>query len=809
MWKSMLIVARRELFSSFNSPIAYVFLVVFALVSCGLYMTSFFIAELCTMRPFFSMLPLILIIFIPAITMRLWSDERKSGTLSLLFSLPAPSAALVLGKFVSASLFGLMALAGTLPIPLMLAVLGRPDWGPVWGGYAGAGLLILFLVALGLAVSAFFDEQVVSFIITLVIGFGAFLAGSDFIASFIDGWLPGLGTFLKETVGLPSHFASFAKGVLDLTDILYFLLFTAAFLLINILTLEGKLRMRSTRGFIPGIILILGIVVFSNGLLQEVRWGRIDLTQEKIFSVSPATKEVFRRLKVPITVTYYVSSRDKLPTPMKEMPRDVGDFLEELARLTPKFRYRIVDPATIPDRLKELEKKGIEPFAAQTIEKDSLNVKRIYSSIEVDYLDKRAEVIPQVVPDTLGDLEYELVSKIFRLTLDHKPKVVLVTPKPNPSMAMLLQRMGRNPQEEDRFRGLAMLLQSEGYTVVKQQIDKDHPIPKDADLLLLVEPGRLNERQQFEILRFLRRGRPVMVAAQLYRFRYSEGRGGMIAVGEKVPTDVNSLLKGLGVQVSDKVLMDRNHLVLTVTSQRGMGLFTALIRTPVNLPIQIKVTQDQMNHRLSITNRVTSLLYLWGSALKLDRKLLSRNGLEAQVLFHSSPMSWERPYHFGPLTQADLALPGPGDLKERPLAVLISGIFPNRLGKTPPPWPGEKGANATAGGGNATSAKAGGPAPARLVVVGCGEMFSDTALPAVDNAVFLLNTVDALTLGDQLIHIRSKHHAQRFIRPVSPAEKLMWRGVVTGLAPLFWTLFGLGWLVRRRRRRAACPHVAA
>ncbi len=801
MLKTVLHLAKRELFSYFNTPIAYVFLIVFALVSCGLYMTSFFIAELCTMRPFFSMLPLVLIIFVPAITMRLWSDERKSGTIALLFSLPSSSAALTLGKFAAASLFAVMALAGTLPIPIMLEVLGEPDWGPIVGGYAGAVLLACFLVALGLAVSAFFEEQVVSFIITLITGFGCYLAGSDFIASFVDGWIPGLGTFLKETLGLPNHFSTFAKGVLDLSDALYFVLFTASFLLINVFTLEGRLRMRTSRGFFPGVALLIGVVVFANGLLHDMSGARVDLTEERIFSVSPATKRVFEKLQVPITVTYYVSSKDRLPTPMKEMARDVRDILEELARLSPKFRYRIVDPASIPDRIKDLEKKGIMPFAAQTIEKDSLNLKRIYSAIEVAYLDKKEEVIPQVVPDTLGNLEYQLVSKIFRLTLDHKPKVVLVTPAqaPDPAIAMLMKRMGRDVGENDRFQGVAMLLESEGYQVVKQQIDKEHPIPEDADLLVLLAPGELSERQQYEVLAFLRSGRPMLLAAQQYRFNYTEGREGMMAIPDKLTSGANALLEGLGVKVSDRLLFDANHMVLTVTSRRGMGLFTALVQTPVNFPMQIKVTGDQMNKELSLTNRVASLLYLWGSALEFDSGKLDSLGIQHQVLFSTSPQSWEREYHFGPLRQADLAPSKPDELKKRPLALLLTGTFPDWFGGKPPAWPGEDESNATS---TDTGPKS--PKEARIVVLGCAEMFSDTALPAVDNAVFFLNTVDALTLGNELINIRSKRHAQRFIRPVTAGERLMWRALVTGTTPLCWSLFGLAWLARRRKRRASC-----
>jgi len=421
-------VAKRELRSYFNSPIAYCFIVVFILVTCGLFMTTFFLSGVATMRPFFSSLPLILIVFVPAVTMRLWAEERKNATLSLLFSLPTNSISLVLGKFLASFAFGILALLSTLVIPIMLIILGDPDPGPIWGGYLGSILLLAFLLSLGMAVSAFFKDQIVAFIISLVVGFSCFLAGLEFISAFIDGWIPGLGTFLRETIGISSHFNSFSKGIIDIGDCIYFIVFSVIFLLINVFTLEGYLRMRTTKGFAFGCILLIGIGIFLNGIFRDMHLGRMDLTEDKIFTVSPATKRVFERLKVPIRVTYYVSSKDKLPTPMKDMPRDVGDILEELKRLSPKFSYKIVNPEDIPDEIEDIHKKGILPFSAQTIEHDALNIKRIYSAISVGYLDKKEEIIPQVVPDSLGSLEYDLVSRIYRLTLTSKPKIVLVTP---------------------------------------------------------------------------------------------------------------------------------------------------------------------------------------------------------------------------------------------------------------------------------------------------------------------------------------------------------------------------------------------
>jgi len=802
-------ITKRELRSYFNSPIAYCFIVVFLIVTCGLFMTTFFLSKIATMRPFFSSLPLILIVFVPAITMRLWAEERKSKTLPLLFSLPTGSASLVLGKFAASFIFGSLALLSTLTIPLMLAALGRPDPGPIIGGYFGGILLIGFLMALGMAISAFFQDQIVAFIITLVAGFGCYLIGLEFISAFIDGWIPGFGTFLRDTIGISSHFNSFAKGVLDLSDLLFFLLFTIVFILINILTLEGHLRMRTTRGFVLGCVLLLGIVVFANGVLHEIPENRFDLTENKLYTVSPATKRVLERLKVPIRVTYYVSPRSKLPTPMKDMARDVGDMLEELERLSPKFSYRIVNPEAMPDQIEILNKKGIRPFSAQTIEQDSFNIKRIYSSIAVSYLNKKEEVIPQVVPDSLGSLEYDLVSRIYRLTLKSRPKVVLVTPKSSidPKLARMLQEAGRPvPPDQDRFTRIVDLLESQGYDVVRQQITKEHPIPKDARLLMIIAPQKLGERQRFEVYRFLRSGRPVFIASQTYTYDYSEGPGGPELHARKTLQGADALLSPFGITIGKDMFFDPRHVTLHVTSQRQIGMFTALVQTPVNYPVQIEVLPDTMDQKVSITSSLPGLLYLWGSPIEIDNKTLKKLGLEYTVLFTSSGGAWTREFHLGPLSRRDLIPSGTNKSSPYPLSVLIEGTFPDPFqGKGVPKWPGKESGNATGESpGEVLSTSLTKPRQSRLLVVGCSEMFSDMAIRAMGNAVFLLNTADALGLGEELIHIRNKTQVQRFIAPIGAREKVLWRGFTVFLMPTFWILYGIIRVMRRRKNRLLC-----
>ena len=235
------IIFRREFRTYFYSPIAYVFSIIFIILNSGLYMFHFFFFGNADMRAFFSSLPLTLgLIFIPAVSMRLWSEEHKLGTVELLLTLPMKTEHIVLGKFFASFLFYLVALAGTLVIPIVLLILGKPDFGPIIGGYFGAILLGAFFLAVGIFISSFFSDQIVSLIITsLTCGFLA-LIGWQYVPMVIDGWISGLGEFLYSYVGVTRHFNDIERGVVDIKSIVYFLSFTALFLYLNAKSLERR-----------------------------------------------------------------------------------------------------------------------------------------------------------------------------------------------------------------------------------------------------------------------------------------------------------------------------------------------------------------------------------------------------------------------------------------------------------------------------------------------------------------------------------------------------------------------------------------
>ena len=234
------VIFKREMAAYFNSPIAYIFIIVFLALNAGLFMTSFFLQGQADMRGLFANLPLFLIFFIPAVTMRLWAEDRRSGTFELLMTLPMRASEVMVGKYFAALAFYLIALAGTLPIPIMLALLGNPDGGAVWGGYIGATLLGGLYLGVGIFVSGLVRDQITAFILGMISCFFLFFVGLMPVAMTIDGWVGGWGTFLQNAFGLIPHYESLQRGVISLGDVVYFLAFTAALLAMNAHWLEGR-----------------------------------------------------------------------------------------------------------------------------------------------------------------------------------------------------------------------------------------------------------------------------------------------------------------------------------------------------------------------------------------------------------------------------------------------------------------------------------------------------------------------------------------------------------------------------------------
>jgi ABC-2 type transport system permease protein len=233
-------IVRRELAGYFATPVAWVFIVIFLVMSgvFTFYIGSFYERGMADLGPFFQFHAWLYLFLVPAISMRLWAEERRSGSIELLLTLPLTIWQAVLGKFLAAWVFIGLALILTFPTWLTVNYLGDPDNGAIAAGYIGSWLMAGGFLAIGSCLSALTRNQVVAFILTVVVCFGFLLSGLPMVMNLFSGWAPQSVLDMIADFSFLARFASISKGILDLRDIVYFALVTVFWLIANSIVLE-------------------------------------------------------------------------------------------------------------------------------------------------------------------------------------------------------------------------------------------------------------------------------------------------------------------------------------------------------------------------------------------------------------------------------------------------------------------------------------------------------------------------------------------------------------------------------------------
>lgn len=236
------VVFRRELASYFATPVAYVFIFIFLMLAgaFSFYLGGFYERGQADLLPFFSFHPWLYLFLVPALSMRMWAEERKSGSIELLLTLPVSMMEAVLGKFLAAWCFTAIALGLTFPMWLTVNYLGEPDNGVILAAYLGSLLMAGAFLAIGSCISATTRNQVIAFVITVAVCLLFLLAGFPMVLDLFRGWAPQVFVDSIASLSFLTHFASISKGVIDLRDIVYFAAMIGFWLYANAVVLDLK-----------------------------------------------------------------------------------------------------------------------------------------------------------------------------------------------------------------------------------------------------------------------------------------------------------------------------------------------------------------------------------------------------------------------------------------------------------------------------------------------------------------------------------------------------------------------------------------
>ncbi|MBT3356470.1 ABC transporter permease subunit [bacterium] len=621
--KNIITIIKKELGSYFNNPTAYIALVSFLLLWEFLFFKSVFQVGVASLSNLFMLLPWVFLLIIPALTMGTVAQEKAEGTLELLLSRPLRESEFIIGKFLASVIFLMIAMLFSLPIAMWLNSVGNLDWGVFWGQYIASVFLASTLSALGILISSLFKSQVSALLVTAVSGFFIIIAGLELVTSRI----PSMLIPFFEQFSVLTHFESMSRGVLDLRDVWYFISIAIAFLVIaHLLLLKAKFgnQKKVYRNFQLGTFLLVGIILMTNIIGARIP-GRVDLTEEKVYTLSETTKETLNSLDDLVEITFFTSN--KLPSPLQPTLREIKDVLKDYKTLGKgNIKLEIKYPSGNDKAAKEASSLGVEKIPFDVIRAEERQLNYGYLGLAVAYGGEH-ESLP-FIQDT-SDLEYQLTSFIVKLTSENKKTVAFLSGHGEKSLTEDLQILKRELSKQFKVTTInpeslqeeASLTKITPKNTDESAIETPRTIKIPAEVDVLVVAGTSEEvsaQERTELKRFIDEGGNVFFMIDNIMASPEVG------VAREIPTTLADFVKKeLAVEVKKDLVYDlhSNEIV-----QAGGGPFPVRIR----YPFWARTVSTQEN--LLITKKVQSLVMPWVSSISIDKTTADENSIEIKEL---------------------------------------------------------------------------------------------------------------------------------------------------------------------------------
>ncbi len=466
--RQIIAITKKEMRGYFGSLLAMIFLgtFLFSILFIFFNIERFFGRGIADVRPMFQWMPILLIFLIAALTMRQWSEEQHSGTMEVLLTLPTSHIKLVLGKFLAVMGMIAIALLITLPLPIMVSLLGNLDWGPVIGGYLASLLMAGAYAAIGLFVSSRTDNQIVALIITVLLGGFFYLLGTDSLTSLFNG---GIVDVLRA-LGTGSRFESIERGVIDLRDLIYYLSLAAIFLTLNIIAIDSNRwsKLQKTYRFskLQTMSFVMINLVLLNVWLYPLHGLRVDLTSQKEFTISETTKDLVGNLQEPLLIRAYISQ--KTHPLLAPLTPQIADMLREYEIAAGgKIKTEVIDPIQDPEVESEANQTyGIQPTPFQIAGPNESSIVNAYFNILIRYGDQSVVLSLQDLVDVtsttsgvdvqLKNLEYSLTSAIKKVVYGFQSIDAVLAAVKDPVKLTLFISQSLLPSSENEIANLVI-----------------------------------------------------------------------------------------------------------------------------------------------------------------------------------------------------------------------------------------------------------------------------------------------------------------------------------------------------------------
>lgn len=620
--KNILTIIKKELRSYFNNPTAYVVVAAFLLLWEFLFFRNVFLIGEVSLSSLFEYLPWIFMIVIPALTMGTLAEEKNEGTLEFLLTHPLSQAELVIGKFLGVLSFSAISLLFVFPLAWSFNHFGTLDWGQVFGQYLASVFLASVLITLGILVSSFFASQISSFLISAVVGFFLVIVGSEF---FSNHFPLGIASFLDQ-LSVSNHFDSMSRGVIDARDVWYFVSLSSVllgFTYLNLMKNKYGNRKVAYRNYQITAVLLLGIVILSSFVGINIP-GRIDLSKDKIYTLSSATKNVLANLPDIVNVSLYASAQ--LPAQLQPVLRETKDTLMEYQKSSRgKLTLATKDPSADSVVANEASSYGIHPVQFNVVSQEEFQVKNGYLGIAISYGGKD-ENIPFV--DNVNDLEYQLTSLISKLTVDNKPKVGFLSGSGEKSLYGDYGLINSELKKQfDVVEITAKSDETENAKTKKSNTKDNSPIslpkkiiiPDGVKTLVIADPTEnYSDDEKNTISDFISKGGNVFFML-----------GGVSVSPQMLSASASQ--NNLIDYIKDKTGVEiEKNLVYDLRSNASVGFSGGQMRYILPYPFWLRAQKSSDNS--PIVAKIDQVTLPWASSLRIDDNVLNEKGFEKTEL---------------------------------------------------------------------------------------------------------------------------------------------------------------------------------
>lgn len=638
------IIARREVKALLDQPTAYILLVIFIGLNAFLYFPQSEVERLATLRPMLDLLPWLLMVFVPAVTMRSLAEDVRAGTLEVVLAQPITERELLLGKYVGQVLFLWIALGLTLAIPLGLWLGARLALGILIAQYVGSALLVAGFAAVGVWASSVTRNQITAFILGVAVMFALVIVAYDPV---LVG-LPAQLSAIAAAFGVMSHFQQIDRGAVDVRDVIYFLTLVAVFLSLAYFSLmrrklapagaeQKRLRL--------GTALTVGVLIMLN-LFGRWIGGRIDLSPGRQFTLSRASKDLLGHLPDLVTIKLFASSA--LPPEVAYVKRDVDDLLSDYrAAGHGRVRLVVIDPTGDSSAIREAASLGIPPVQFNVLGQTSLQVKEGYLGLAVQYANEVRQI--PLVRQT-SDLEYRLTAFIRDLTRTTRPAVGWVGAPAGPY------------QDQGSAYGTLRSSLERSYTVRDIPLTGDSALGADLKVLVLTNaPDSIPPLQLAPLQQFLANGGSALVMASGMRHTTQEP----FAMARRVPW--NTLLQPYGVAIQPDMVYDlAANMTIQLPTQYGQVL--------LGYPFFVRAGSTRAS---AVNAEVTGVFLPWSSSI--DTTHAAKGTVTPLLVSSRAAGAMQGEAMLSP--QQDFART---NLSTRILAVAVSPAAPPAPGSTAP-----------------------------------------------------------------------------------------------------------------------------